>query len=154
MNVLVINGSPRRSGNTASLADAFANEAKKAGHNVTVKQIGNMDIRGCKNCDACRKTLNGDCVQKDDISPFDGHPINNGIASVTVIGDSGVLCDALSTALFVMGKEAAVEHWRKHCDFEMIIITDGGEITVTEGIQSNFSLSRPYEQNKLEVIYR
>lgn len=67
MNVLVINGSPRKNGNTAALANAFADEAVKSGHNVTVKQIGNMDIRGCKNCDACRKTLNGDCVQKDDM---------------------------------------------------------------------------------------
>lgn len=88
------------------------------------------------------------------ISPFDGRPVNNGIASVTVIGDSGTLCDALSTALFVMGKDAAVEHWRKNRDFEMIIVTDNGEITVTEGIQSSFSLSRPYEQDKLEVVYR
>ncbi len=88
------------------------------------------------------------------ISPFDGYPVNNGIASVTVIGDSGVLCDALSTALFVMGKEAAVEHWRKHCDFEMIIITDGGKVFLTEGIHNSFSLSRVYEKSKLEVIYR
>ncbi|MDE7229959.1 MAG: flavodoxin family protein, partial [Oscillospiraceae bacterium] len=67
MNVLVINGSPRPNGNTACLVDAFANEAKKAGHSVSVKQIGSMDIRGCKNCDKCRKTLNGECVQKDDM---------------------------------------------------------------------------------------
>ncbi len=26
-----------------------------------------MDIRGCRNCDACRKTLNGNCVQDDDM---------------------------------------------------------------------------------------
>ena len=67
MNVLVINGSPRHNGNTASLAKVFADEAIKAGHNVSVKQIGSMDIRGCKNCDACRKTLNGECVQNDDM---------------------------------------------------------------------------------------
>lgn len=67
MNVLVINGSPRKSGNTAALVDAFVEEAKKVGHNVFVKQIGNMDIRGCKNRDACRKSLNGECAQKDDM---------------------------------------------------------------------------------------
>lgn len=67
MNVLVINGSPRSNGSTAALVNAFADEAKKAGHNVSVKQIGSMDIRGCKNCDACRKTLNGECAQKDDM---------------------------------------------------------------------------------------
>ena len=67
MKVLVINGSPRKDGNTASLVNAFADEAENLGHSVTVKQIGSMDIRGCRNCDACRKTLNGDCVQNDDM---------------------------------------------------------------------------------------
>lgn len=86
------------------------------------------------------------------ISPFDGYPVNNGIASVTVIGDSGILCDALSTALFVMGKDAAIEHWREHNDFEMIIIEESGEITVTEGIQGSFSLLNQYEKDKLKVV--
>ena len=65
MKILVLNGSPRPNGNTAALVDAFVDEAQKAGHHVSVFQIGNMDIRGCKNCDACRTTLNGNCVQKD-----------------------------------------------------------------------------------------
>ncbi len=86
------------------------------------------------------------------INPFDGYPADNGIASVTVIGSAGILCDALSTALFVMGKEAAIEHWREHNDFEMIIIEENGEITVTEGIKSSFSLSDPRDKDKLEVV--
>ena len=67
MNILVLNGSPRPHGNTAALVNTFADEAQKADHHVSVFQIGNRDIRGCKNCDACRATLNGNCVQKDDM---------------------------------------------------------------------------------------
>ena len=67
MKILVLNGSPRLHGNTSALVDAFTAEAKKAGHQVSVFQIGNKDIHGCKNCDACRSTRNGDCVQKDDM---------------------------------------------------------------------------------------
>lgn len=67
MEVLILNGSPRPDGNTSAMAKAFAEEAKAAGHQVSLIQIGNKDIRGCKNCDACRSTLNGDCVQKDDM---------------------------------------------------------------------------------------
>lgn len=67
MNILVLNGSPRPHGNTAALVNTFADEAQKAGHHVSVFQIGNRDIRGCKNCDTCRATLNGNCVQKDDM---------------------------------------------------------------------------------------
>ena len=67
MNILVLNGSPCPHGNTAALVNTFADEAQKAGHHVSVFQIGNRDIRGCKNCYACRATLNGNCVQKDDM---------------------------------------------------------------------------------------
>lgn len=67
MNILVLNGSPRPKGNTSALVNVFAEEAEKYGHNVTVRQIGNKDIRGCRNCDACRRTLNGECIQKDDM---------------------------------------------------------------------------------------
>lgn len=65
MNVLILNGSPRPHGNTSAMVQAFAEEAAAAGHEVHAVQIGNKDVRGCKNCDACRKTLNGECVQKD-----------------------------------------------------------------------------------------
>lgn len=67
MNILILNGSPRPNGNTAAMAEYFADEAKKSGHTVSLVQIGGRDIRGCKNCDACRKTLNGSCVQQDDM---------------------------------------------------------------------------------------
>ncbi len=67
MNILVLNGSPRPHGNTAALVGTFTDEAQKAGHHASVFQIGNGDIRGCKHCDACRATLNGNCVQKDDM---------------------------------------------------------------------------------------
>lgn len=67
MNILVLNGSPRSNGNTSAMVNAFTEGAQEAGHQVTVVQIGNQEIRGCRNCDACRATLNGNCVQKDDM---------------------------------------------------------------------------------------
>lgn len=64
-----------------------------------------------------------------------GYPAQNGFISVTVIGKSGVLCDALSTAWFVLGREGAVSDWRRrHSDFEMLCVTEDGTIFVTEGI--------------------
>lgn len=62
------------------------------------------------------------------IDPTSGYPVNNGLQAVTIIGQTGRLCDALSTALFVMGQDKAEAYWRKFGGFEMILITDQNEI--------------------------
>lgn len=66
-----------------------------------------------------------------------GRPSENGIVSMTIIGESGLKCDALSTALFVMGEEKAVEFWKDSTDFEMIYVTETGKVAATEGIYNH-----------------
>ncbi|MGN0650245.1 MAG: FAD:protein FMN transferase [Oscillospiraceae bacterium] len=82
------------------------------------------------------------------IDPSDCRPADNGLCSVTIIADSGLLCDALSTAMFVMGKQAALEHWRTYRDFEMVLIEADGSITVTEGLEGVFE---PVGERSYEV---
>ncbi len=72
------------------------------------------------------------------IDPKDGYPADNGLISVTVVGESGLLCDALSTALFAEGTERAVMHYQKSDNFEMVLVTDDGKILISEGIADNF----------------
>lgn len=81
------------------------------------------------------------------VDPVTGHPVNNGVASVTVISEEGKLCDALSTALFVMGKEKAVEYWKLHHNFEMILVTENKEIYITDGIKGKFNLQSEDEKS-------
>ena len=73
------------------------------------------------------------------IDPATGAPAQSGLVSVTVIGDSGIMCDALSTALFVMGKDKALEYYREKGGFDMILAAENGEIFITEGIADSFA---------------
>ncbi len=67
MKIIVLNGSPRKGGNTAIMADAFKEGAEEAGHSVEVLQVGLMDIAGCKGCNYCF-SHDGACVTDDDMT--------------------------------------------------------------------------------------
>ena len=67
MKILVLNGSPRPSGNTAFLVDAFKKGAEEKGHQVTVVPVCQKKIAGCLACEYCHTKGNGSCIQKDDM---------------------------------------------------------------------------------------
>lgn len=73
------------------------------------------------------------------MDPQTGRPADSGLRSVTIVHEDGVLCDAMSTALFVMGEEQAVELWRRLNSFEFLIVTDDGRLLISEGNEGRFT---------------
>ena len=69
-----------------------------------------------------------------------GMPVDNGIAGVTIITESGLYADALSTTMFVMGLEDAAAYWKNHSDYEMIIFTENQDLYYTEGLEGKLKL--------------
>lgn len=65
-----------------------------------------------------------------------GYPCNNGLCSVTVVTTDGAMADALSTALFLLGYDGAIQYYEDHGGFEAIFISDSGEISSTSGISA------------------
>ena len=67
MKIVVLQGSPRKNGNTQFLAEAFKEGAEQSGHIVEIVNVGNMKITPCIACEYCHGKGNGECVQKDEM---------------------------------------------------------------------------------------
>lgn len=66
-NIVILNGSPRKAGNTAGLCDLFTQGAEASGHTVTRFDLQQMNIHGCLGCMKGGKDAASPCVQKDDM---------------------------------------------------------------------------------------
>ena len=66
-NIVILNGSPRKNGNTSVLVKAFTEGAESAGHVITEFFLGGMNIHGCKGCFGGHSSKDCPCVQKDDM---------------------------------------------------------------------------------------
>jgi len=89
------------------------------------------------------------------LDPETGAPARSGLTSVTVVGSSGTLCDGLSTACFVLGRDGALGLWREYGasglwstyettgmadpgGFDLILVGEDGTVTVTAGLKEVF----------------
>lgn len=62
--IVILQGSPRRNGNTDLLSEEFARGAKENGHEVEKIYLKDKNIHPCMGCDYCR-SHEGNCVFKD-----------------------------------------------------------------------------------------
>lgn len=67
MKVLLINGSPRKAGNTHIALSEIAKTLTQEGVESEIVWIGNKPVRGCIACAACKRNNDGKCVFNDDI---------------------------------------------------------------------------------------
>lgn len=68
------------------------------------------------------------------IDPSTGYGVENELASVTVIGDSSLDCDALSTVCMLMGTSEGIKIINDIENTEAVFISRKGEITLTSGL--------------------
>lgn len=73
------------------------------------------------------------------LDPKTGYPAQSGLISVTVVCDSGLLSDALSTACFVLGKDKG-EKLLSEYSAEGIFIDENKNVYLTEGLRDSFTL--------------
>ena len=76
------------------------------------------------------------------IDPHDGYPADNGICSAVVVAEDGALADALSTALFVMGKDEAITFSQTSpLSFEAVLFCKDGTVWASSGLRPSLELN-------------
>ena len=69
-----------------------------------------------------------------------GYPSDSDLTSVTIICADGTTADALSTSLFIMGKEKAAQFYKStDIEFDMILVDSDKNVYISEGIKDLFT---------------
>ncbi len=71
--------------------------------------------------------------------PITGYPADNGLISVSVVSDSGLLSDTLSTACFVLGLEDGM-NYAEEKGVDAVFVTSDMKVYVTKGLKKKFRL--------------
>ena len=85
------------------------------------------------------------------INPATGYPSESGLISATVVADSSMVADALSTALFVAGLYQGISLLGTVPGIEAILITADLRVHITPGLIDSFVAQKGINVN---IIYR
>lgn len=86
------------------------------------------------------------CFEKDGIlyhhilNPRTGYPYDNGLLSVTIISDSSLDGDCLSTACFSLGLEKGMELVNSLPDIQAVFITEDGQLHLSDGFEESVTV--------------
>ena len=84
------------------------------------------------------------------LNPKTGYPAESGLKSVTIVNEDGTMADGLATALFVLGKEKAIDYWKeygKEKSFDFVLVEESGEVSISAGLAKCF-----FSEGKFQVI--
>ncbi|MEG0378459.1 MAG: FAD:protein FMN transferase [Eubacterium sp.] len=88
------------------------------------------------------------------LDPKTGYPSNSGLHQVTIVADSSVDADALSTACFLLGAERSIAYLKNFENVEAIFVTEDNHILVTKGLEKDFVFDAASygKQYQLEIM--
>ena len=130
-NVITIGSNPEGSDWTIGIANPSAPEDSSASAAILTTTSQTLVTSG----DYQRYFETSDGTRYHHI--LDGHtgyPADSGLTSVSIITDSSIDADALSTAVFVLGQEKGTELIQSLDGVEAVFIDTSGSMTATDGL--------------------
>ncbi|MHA1199902.1 MAG: flavodoxin family protein [Candidatus Heimdallarchaeaceae archaeon] len=76
VRVLILNGSPRKKGNTLFLVTELADQLKTKDHFVKILHLNDYDIKPCQSCYWCYKDFPLQCIQSDVMNGLYPHTLD------------------------------------------------------------------------------
>lgn len=80
------------------------------------------------------------------LDPKTGYPVRNNLVSVSVVCDSGVLSDMLSTACFALGVENSIPLLKKY-NAQAVFVTDDKKVIATEGLKYDLTVYEGFTES-------
>ena len=84
------------------------------------------------------------------LDPRTGYPADSGLISTTIIADSAIDADALSTSVFVLGLENGMKLVESLDGVEAVFVTEDKKVYVTEGLKDIFIF---YQEDSKDFTY-
>lgn len=140
MNVLVVNGSPKTTGNTALALETVTKELVAEGISTELANIGDKAFRGCVGCGKCATKGDGKCVFDDGANEWiakmaaaDGVLVGS---PVYYAGINGTLKCFLDRAFFAAGSRM-----RLKVGAGVVAVRRAGSSAALDQINKYFSIS-------------
>ncbi|MCQ2460908.1 MAG: FAD:protein FMN transferase [Clostridia bacterium] len=125
--------------------------AKDNSWNIAVRDPfgSESDYMAVINCKPCCISTSGDYektliengkVYHHILDPKTGYPAKSNVTGVTIVCDSGVVSDALSTACFILGYSDKSLELLKEYNAEAIFITKTKEVYITDGLKDSVTI--------------
>lgn len=86
------------------------------------------------------------------IDPKTGYPTEKGLISVTIVADSSLMADALSTAVFTTGLEGGIEILRAFPGAESILVDINQSVYMTRGLIEHFQAAKDITVKIIDYI--
>lgn len=116
MKIVIVNGSHRKQGATASILNEMVKQLKKYGDaDVQIIHVADLSLKYCVGCGSCYKT--GACIYKDDIENL----------SLSIAGADGVILGSPTYASNVSG--------------QMKVIIDRGHFVMEQLLYGKYAIS-------------
>lgn len=152
MKAVLINGSPRKNGNTFFALKTVDGVLQKHGIETEFIEIGNGAIHGCSGCGVCKQKKNRRCVCDDDILnrnmdkliEADGMVIGSPVYHA---GINGALKCFLDRAFFVAS--GAGQLFRHKVGAGVVAVRRGGEASAFDQLNKYFTISEMFVPSSL-----